>query len=94
VLCQLRYGIQEHPHSLVRTSDNYYVHTIAKVSFSCSTGMFTVSDIIHLIQYYYQSTSYEGAAADVERFRLESIRGTSDRALLFSSLLTLFLCPF
>ncbi|KAI5450025.1 AMP-activated serine/threonine-protein kinase regulatory subunit [Naganishia albida] len=41
---------------------------------SSFAGMFTVSDIIHLIQYYYQSTSYEGAAADVERFRLESIR--------------------
>ncbi|KAJ9126812.1 hypothetical protein QFC24_001845 [Naganishia onofrii] len=38
------------------------------------TSSFAVSDIIHLIQYYYQSTSYEGAAADVERFRLESIR--------------------
>ena len=39
--------------------------------------MFTVSDIIHLIQYYYQCSSYDAAAADVETFRLESLRGTS-----------------
>ncbi|KAJ9109895.1 hypothetical protein QFC19_001875 [Naganishia cerealis] len=50
----------------------FYTDTFPALSF---IGMFTVSDIIHLIQYYYQSTSYEGAAADVERFRLESIRG-------------------
>ncbi|EKM61000.1 uncharacterized protein PHACADRAFT_247286 [Phanerochaete carnosa HHB-10118-sp] len=37
-------------------------------------GMFTVSDIIHLIQYYYKSSTYEGAAADVETLRLESLR--------------------
>lgn len=37
--------------------------------------MFTVSDIIHLIQYYYQCSSYDAAAADVETFRLESLRG-------------------
>ena len=37
--------------------------------------MFTVSDIIHLIQYYYKSSTYEGAAADVETLRLESLRG-------------------
>ncbi|TFK87781.1 CBS-domain-containing protein [Polyporus arcularius HHB13444] len=37
-------------------------------------GMFTVSDIIHLIQYYYQCSSYDAAAADVETFRLESLR--------------------
>lgn len=39
-------------------------------------GMFTVSDIIHLIQYYYRSSSYDAAAADVETFRLESLRGS------------------
>lgn len=39
------------------------------------TGMFTVSDIIHLIQYYYHTNTFDGAAADVEHFRLESIRG-------------------
>lgn len=38
-------------------------------------GMFTVSDIIHLIQYYYLHSSYDNAAHDVEHFRLESIRG-------------------
>ena len=38
-------------------------------------GMFTLHDIIHLIQYYYRTSSFEGAAADVEHFRLESLRG-------------------
>lgn len=42
---------------------------------SCFAGMFTVSDIIHLIQYFYKSYSYDTAAADVEVFRLESLRG-------------------
>lgn len=37
-------------------------------------GMFTVSDLIHLIQYYYHTTTYEDAAADVDHFRLQSIR--------------------
>jgi len=37
--------------------------------------MFTVSDLIHLIQYYYHTTTYEDAAADVDHFRLQSIRG-------------------
>ncbi|KAI9639431.1 putative Snf1p protein kinase activator [Dioszegia hungarica] len=37
-------------------------------------GMFTVQDVIHLIQYYYHNSSYESAAADVESFRLKSIR--------------------
>jgi len=39
-------------------------------------GMLTVSDIIHLIQYYYWTvSSYDVAAAHVEEFRLESLRG-------------------
>ncbi|BEJ16351.1 hypothetical protein CspHIS471_0509560 [Cutaneotrichosporon sp. HIS471] len=37
-------------------------------------GMFTVQDVIHLIQYYYHTSSWEGAAADVEQFRLQSLR--------------------
>ncbi|KAF9481375.1 CBS-domain-containing protein [Pholiota conissans] len=37
-------------------------------------GMLTVLDIIHLIQYYYRTTSYDYAAAEVEHFRLESLR--------------------
>ncbi|EIW64727.1 CBS-domain-containing protein [Trametes versicolor FP-101664 SS1] len=41
---------------------------------SCFAGMFTVSDIIHLIQYFYKCSSYDAAAADVEVFRLESLR--------------------
>lgn len=40
--------------------------------------MFTLHDIIHLIQYYYRTSSFEGAAADVEHFRLESLRGRND----------------
>ena len=38
-------------------------------------GMFTVQDVTHLIQYYYHTSSWEGAAADVEQIRLLSIRG-------------------
>jgi len=37
--------------------------------------MFTLLDIIHLIQYYYDTSSYDNAADDVEHFRLESLRG-------------------
>ncbi|PAV22297.1 CBS-domain-containing [Pyrrhoderma noxium] len=37
-------------------------------------GMLTVSDIIHLIQYYYHTATYETAAADVETLRLEDLR--------------------
>ncbi|KAF9015192.1 hypothetical protein BDQ17DRAFT_1230334 [Cyathus striatus] len=43
-------------------------------------GMLTVLDIIHLIQYYYRTASYDYAAADVETFRLESLRGMSPAA--------------
>lgn len=43
---------------------------------SVFAGMFTVSDIIHLIQYYYHTSSYDNATTDVETFRLESLRGT------------------
>ncbi|WOO81179.1 5'-AMP-activated protein kinase subunit gamma [Vanrija pseudolonga] len=37
-------------------------------------GMFTVQDVIHLIQFYYHTSSWEGATADVEQFRLQSLR--------------------
>jgi hypothetical protein len=37
--------------------------------------MLTVLDIIHLIQYYYHTASFDSAATDVETFRLESLRG-------------------
>lgn len=40
-------------------------------------GMLTVLDIIHLIQYYYHTASYDYAVTDVETFRLESLRGES-----------------
>ena len=43
-------------------------------------GMLTVSDIIHLIQYYWHTSSYDNAAADVEHFRLESLRGAIFRS--------------
>lgn len=36
--------------------------------------MLTVSDIIHLIQYYYHTATYESAVADVENLRLENLR--------------------
>ncbi|EIN13681.1 CBS-domain-containing protein [Punctularia strigosozonata HHB-11173 SS5] len=41
---------------------------------SCFAGMLTVSDIIHLIQYYWNTSDYANVAADVESFRLESLR--------------------
>lgn len=38
-------------------------------------GMLTLSDIIHLIQFYYlKAETFETAAADVETFRIESLR--------------------
>jgi len=40
-------------------------------------GMLTVLDLIHLIQHYYRTASYDTAAADVETFRLESLRGST-----------------
>jgi len=50
--------------------------------------MFTVQDVIHLIQYYYHTSSWEGAAADVEQIRLQSIRGTLIRLSAVSKLMT------
>jgi hypothetical protein len=47
-------------------------------------GMLTVLDIIHLIQHYYRTASYDTAAADVETFRLESLRG--ENSFQFNSL--------
>lgn len=37
--------------------------------------MLTVSDIIHLIQYYYHTSNFATAVTDVETLRLESLRG-------------------
>ena len=54
--------------------------------------MFTVSDIIHLIQFYYYkatSTSYDTVASDVEFFRLESLRGAYTASMLVQSSLRL-----
>jgi hypothetical protein len=39
------------------------------------SGMLTVLDIIHLIQYYYRTADFVQAVTDVEIFRLESLRG-------------------
>lgn len=39
--------------------------------------MLTVLDIIHLIQYYWRTASYDFAAEDVETLRLEKLRGVS-----------------
>lgn len=44
--------------------------------------MLTVLDIIHLIQYYYDTASYDSAASDVEHFRLESLKGTPPVTLI------------
>ncbi|KAJ3774977.1 hypothetical protein FB446DRAFT_786495 [Lentinula raphanica] len=37
-------------------------------------GMLTVLDIIHLIQYYWRTSSYDSASEDVETLRLEKLR--------------------
>jgi hypothetical protein len=43
---------------------------------SAFAGMLTVLDIIHLIQYYYKTAvDYDNAKTDVDKFRLESLRG-------------------
>jgi hypothetical protein len=42
----------------------------------------SVSDIIHLIQHYYHTSSYDNAATDVETFRLEPLRGKYPSALM------------
>lgn len=43
--------------------------------------MFTLADVVHLIQYYYLTAhEYENVAAEVEAFQLESLR--SERARL------------
>ena len=53
---------------------------------STFAGMLTVSDIIHLIQYYYHTATYEKAAEDVENLRLEDLRRASTPFILFRSL--------
>lgn len=40
-------------------------------------GMFTLADVVHLIQYYYLTADkYENVVAEVEAFQLESLRST------------------
>jgi len=39
------------------------------------SGMFTLADVVHLIQYYYLTQNdYENVIAEVEGFQLESLR--------------------
>lgn len=46
-------------------------------------GMFTLADVVHLIQYYYLTAhKYENVIAEVEAFQLESLRGRSLSACL------------
>lgn len=41
-------------------------------------GMFTLSDVVHLIQYYYLTANeYENVIQEVEAFQLESLRSQS-----------------
>lgn len=51
-------------------------------------GMFTLVDVIHLIQYYYlTATGYDNAALEVEQVDLSALRGAFD-ALDFSLITT------
>lgn len=41
-------------------------------------GMFTLADVVHLIQYYYLTANeYDNVVAEVEAFQLESLRSAS-----------------
>lgn len=45
--------------------------------------MFTLADVVHLIQYYYLTAhEYENVVAEVEAFQLESLRSESRVSLL------------
>jgi hypothetical protein len=44
--------------------------------------MFTVQDVIHIIQYYYHTSNWEEVAPNVEQLRLTSIRGRSNSYIL------------
>ena len=48
--------------------------------------MLTVSDIIHLIQYYYHTSNFASAVTDVETLRLEYLRGKPSPERLAQSL--------
>ena len=69
-----------HPHLLIRPSNVFFLSGVVSAPLwnsekSKFAGMLTVLDIIHLIQYYYHTASYDYAETDVETFRLESLRG-------------------
>lgn len=50
--------------------------------------MFTLVDIIHLIQYYYlTATGYDNAALEVEQVDLSALRGEHDFGSLYFSLI-------
>jgi hypothetical protein len=47
--------------------------------------MFTLADVVHLIQYYYLTAhKYENVIAEVEAFQLESLRGAPLSARAYS----------
>jgi hypothetical protein len=75
----LLYGVLEYLNGRIETNDISGVVSAPLWNTASATfaGMFTVQDVIHLIQYYYHTSSWEGAAADVEQFRLQSLRGRS-----------------
>ncbi|CEQ40718.1 SPOSA6832_02344 [Sporobolomyces salmonicolor] len=51
-------------------------------------GMFTLADVVHLIQYYYLTAhEYENVVAEVEAFQLESLRSKFRMGLLRLSLI-------
>lgn len=37
--------------------------------------MFTVLDIIHIIQHYYQTSNFQTAADEAEKLRFDALRG-------------------
>lgn len=49
-------------------------------------GMFTMVDVIHLIQYYYlTATGYDNAALEVEQVDLSALRGGCNGRLWISA---------
>jgi 5'-AMP-activated protein kinase regulatory gamma subunit len=51
--------------------------------------MFTLVDVIHLIQYYYlTATGYDNAALEVEQVDLSALRGASRAFRYFNLIIT------
>jgi 5'-AMP-activated protein kinase, regulatory gamma subunit len=66
-----------HPTIILRSPSGVVSAPLWNSQKSRFAGMLTVLDLIHLIQYYYRTASYDTAAADVETFKLESLRGNA-----------------